>query len=84
MLTGQYSRTTTTVGPSERSPRLSPSPGLTHARGARAAVNDGFGGGNNATRNLLFNTCRETGDHGPINSWDRCAAVPQLSPARAR
>ena len=31
----------------------------------RAAINfnDGFGGGNNASRNLLFNTCRETGDH---------------------
>ena len=21
--------------------------------------------------NLIFNTCRESGDHGPINSWDR-------------
>ncbi|XP_065177576.1 uncharacterized protein LOC135808331 [Sycon ciliatum] len=40
---------------------------------ARAAVNinDGFGGGNDITENLIFNTCRESSDHGPINSWDR-------------
>ena len=39
----------------------------------RAAVNinDGFGGGTIIRRNLLFNTCRESGDHGPFNSWDR-------------
>ena len=32
----------------------------------RAAVNinDGFGGGTRIARNLLFNTCRESGDHG--------------------
>ena len=41
--------------------------------GPRAGVNfnDGFGGGNNMARNLLFNYVRETGDHGPFNSWDR-------------
>eukprot|EP00937_MAST-01D_sp_MAST-1D-sp2_P001006 g1006.t1 len=33
--------------------------------------NDGFGGGDNVTGNVLFNTCRESSDHGPINSWDR-------------
>ena len=33
--------------------------------------NDGFGGGDNVTENVLFNTCRESSDHGPINSWDR-------------
>jgi hypothetical protein len=22
-------------------------------------------------KNLIFNTCKESGDHGPINSWDR-------------
>ena len=27
--------------------------------------NDGFGGGTNASRNLLFNTCRETGGEDP-------------------
>ena len=39
----------------------------------RAAINinDGFGGGTVVDGNLLFNTCRESGDHGPINSWDR-------------
>ena len=41
--------------------------------GPRAGVNflDGFGGGNNIKGNLLFNWVRETGDHGPFNSWDR-------------
>ena len=36
----------------------------------RAAINinDGFGGGNIISNNLLFNTCRESGDHGPINT----------------
>lgn len=39
----------------------------------RAAINfnDGFGGGNVVEGNLIFNTCRESGDHGPINTWDR-------------
>eukprot|EP00494_Astrolonche_serrata_P030927 UN31195 len=38
--------------------------------GPRAAINfnDGFGGGNIVEGNLIFNTCRESGDHGPINS----------------
>ena len=31
----------------------------------------GFGGGDNITQNVLFHTCRESSDHGPINSWDR-------------
>lgn len=41
--------------------------------GPRAGVNfnDGFGGGSNVTKNLLFNFVRETKDHGPFNSWDR-------------
>ena len=40
---------------------------------ARAAINfnDGFGGGDLVSENVLFNTCRESSDHGPINSWDR-------------
>lgn len=41
--------------------------------GPRAAINlnDGFGGANVISNNLIFNQCRESGDHGPINSWDR-------------
>eukprot|EP01062_Namystynia_karyoxenos_P011319 TRINITY_DN14045_c0_g1_i2.p1 TRINITY_DN14045_c0_g1~~TRINITY_DN14045_c0_g1_i2.p1 ORF type:complete len:875 (+),score=181.70 TRINITY_DN14045_c0_g1_i2:105-2627(+) len=41
--------------------------------GPRAGINfnDGFGGGNSVEGNLLFNHVRETGDHGPFNSWDR-------------
>lgn len=31
----------------------------------------GFGGGNVVLNNLIFNQCRQSGDHGPINSWDR-------------
>ena len=33
--------------------------------------NDGFGGGDYVYQNLIFNSNRESSDHGPINSWDR-------------
>jgi hypothetical protein len=35
----------------------------------RAAINfnDGLGGGNLVKGNVIFNACRESGDHGPIN-----------------
>lgn len=35
----------------------------------RAGINfnDGFGGGDTIANNLVFSTCRESGDHGPIN-----------------
>ena len=36
---------------------------------AGANFNDGFGGGNEVESNLIFNMCRESTDHGPINSW---------------
>ena len=41
--------------------------------GPRAGINanDGFGGGDIISHNLVFSTCRESGDHGPFNSWDR-------------
>eukprot|EP01118_Nematostelium_gracile_P006845 TRINITY_DN2209_c0_g1_i1.p1 TRINITY_DN2209_c0_g1~~TRINITY_DN2209_c0_g1_i1.p1 ORF type:complete len:341 (+),score=99.83 TRINITY_DN2209_c0_g1_i1:420-1442(+) len=41
--------------------------------GPRALINfnDGFGGANVMTQNLLFNANRETSDQGPFNSWDR-------------
>jgi len=41
--------------------------------GPRAGINfnDHFGGGDNVTGNVIFNQCRESGDHGPMNSWDR-------------
>lgn len=41
--------------------------------GPRAGINfnDGFGGGSLLQGNLIFNMVRETGDHGPFNSWDR-------------
>ena len=32
--------------------------------------NDMMGGGDIIEYNLLFNPCRESGDHGPINTWD--------------
>lgn len=46
----------------------------------RAAINfnDGLGGGNNISGNLIWNTCRESGDHGPINSWDRMPFLTNL------
>ena len=39
----------------------------------RAAINfnDACGGGNNVSHVAIFNTCRRSGDHGPMNSWDR-------------
>ena len=39
--------------------------------GPRAMINmnDGFGGGTHITRNGLWNSCRESGDHGVINTW---------------
>ncbi len=48
--------------------------------GPRAGINfnDGFGGDSNVTENLLFNTCRESGDHGPFNSWDRQVYVTKV------
>ena len=48
--------------------------------GPRAGINfnDGFGGGNIVTRNLLFNFVRETLDHGPFNSWDRQPYLTKL------
>ena len=48
--------------------------------GPRAGINfnDGFGGGTNVTDNLIFNQCRESGDHGPINSWDRQAYLSDV------
>eukprot|EP01062_Namystynia_karyoxenos_P040534 TRINITY_DN29548_c0_g1_i1.p1 TRINITY_DN29548_c0_g1~~TRINITY_DN29548_c0_g1_i1.p1 ORF type:complete len:911 (+),score=184.09 TRINITY_DN29548_c0_g1_i1:73-2733(+) len=42
--------------------------------------NDGFGGGNLVENNLLFNSCRESADHGAINSWDRDPYVTGSSP----
>ena len=46
----------------------------------RAAINfnDAVGGGELVEGNLIFNTCRESGDHGPINSWDRQAFLNTL------
>ena len=56
----------------------------------RACINfnDGFGGGSVVSNNLLFNSVRETDDHGPFNSWDRqpflsrhtAASAPTLIP----
>lgn len=48
--------------------------------GPRAAVNfnDGFGGGDILTENLFVNTCRESSDHGPWNSWDRVPYITNL------
>ncbi|CAF1112345.1 unnamed protein product [Adineta ricciae] len=39
----------------------------------RAAINinDGYYGNHTLSWNVMFNTVRETSDHGPINTWDR-------------
>jgi hypothetical protein len=38
---------------------------------AAVNVNDGFYGNHTISWNVIFNTVRETKDHGPINTWDR-------------
>lgn len=45
--------------------------------GPRAHINfnDGFLGGSLVTRNLVFNSCRESSDHGPV----RCVSVGALN-----
>ena len=32
-------------------------------------ANDGFGGGDDISHNLVFSSCRESGDHGPFNRY---------------
>lgn len=48
--------------------------------GPRALINfnDGFGGANQISNNLLFNANRETSDQGPFNSWDRLPFVTDV------
>ena len=48
--------------------------------GPRAALNfnDGAFGGDDISHNLLVNTCRESSDHGPWNSWDRVPYITTL------
>ena len=41
-------------------------------------VNDGFGGGDDISTNLIFNMVRESKDHGPYNSWDRVPYITTL------
>ena len=42
---------------------------------------DGFGGGNNISANLLFQTCGESGDHAAINTWDRQGYLTDVATA---
>ena len=51
---------------------------MTSSHSKAINLNDGFGGATNITSNLIFNQCRETGDHGPINSWDRTAYISDV------
>lgn len=50
----------------------------------RAAINfnDMMGGGDLVYHNLIFNTCRESGDHGAINTWDRQPFLTDLRDGR--
>ena len=54
--------------------------GNVHFNGPRAGINvdDGMGGGDEIVGNLLANTCRESGDHGPFNSWDRAPYITTI------
>lgn len=51
-----------------------------HFNGPRAGINmnDGFGGGDLLKGNLITNCVRESGDHGPFNSWDRVPYITTL------
>jgi hypothetical protein len=51
--------------------------------GPRALVcfSDGFLGGDALQGNLLFNAVRESGDHGPVNFWDRVPYLHDLGQA---
>ena len=52
---------------------------------AGIALNDAMGGGNQLNSNLIFSTVRESGDHGPVNSWSRQAYLtldPRTGAAR--
>ncbi|EGD73635.1 hypothetical protein PTSG_05343 [Salpingoeca rosetta] len=53
--------------------------------GPRALINfnDGMGGANVVEDNLLFNSCRESSDHGPINSWDRQPFLTRVNTGEA-
>jgi len=45
---------------------------------AGITFNDGFAGGHFVHANTIFNTVRETGDHGPFNSWDRMPYITNM------
>lgn len=48
----------------------------------RAAINfnDAMAGaGHNVTLQSIWNTCRQSGDHGPMNSWDRLPGLNMLA-----
>lgn len=46
-------------------------------------LNDGFAGGDLIMNNLIFNSCRESADHGPINSLRAGSAEPSPPGLRA-
>ena len=52
-----------------------------HFNGPRAGINlnDGFGGGDVLEGNLIANCVRESGDHGPFNSWDRVPYITTIA-----
>lgn len=58
-------------------------PQMRHHVAAPLTVDDGMGGGSSVTRNVLFNFCRESSDHGPFNSCVRSfALLLRFDPAR--
>lgn len=63
--------------------RFTPTGSLCRYNLPRAGVNlnDDFGGGDLIESNLIANCVRESGDHGPINSWSRMPWVACFSPA---
>jgi len=54
--------------------------GCVFFNGPRAMINfnDNAGGGSRVEWNAIWNTCRQSGDHGPMNSWDRMALATRI------
>ncbi len=58
------------MGPGKNNPPPPP-PRASQTSPYTLTEQDAFGGGNNVSAVSLFNTCRQSGDHGNMNSWDR-------------
>ena len=61
-----------------------PSYPFLHATAYTNSLLQGFGGGHVFQGNVVWNMVRETGDHGPLNSWDRQVCFDTYHPAHQK